>query len=454
MKHLINNKLVIIPFIIIASCLNSCSEKQTLPVLSTTVVTNINSNWAISGGNITDDGGNKVMYRGVCWSTSINPDLNSNTSNDGPGTGPFVSLISGLTESTTYYVRAYATNSEGTGYGNEISFTTRQLSLPGVTTNEPALFGTTYLVAEGKITDDGGGIDLFGMCWNTSPLPTVNDNVEGVNQSGVGTYTCYVSGLSPGTTYYFRFYATNYAGTAYGNEVSFTAPDGHIVFNPELTYGSVIDVEGNVYKTIMIGTQTWMAENLRTTKYSDGTPITIPGSFDEWSNLTETGKACCFYKNNSEEYSFFGAYYTWAAAMNGNASTTANPSGVQGVCPDGWHIPSIAEWDNLVNNLGGEEIAGGKMKEAGYSHWMKYDEIIGRNESGFTGLPGGHCDDGFFGEDAWIGMWWSSSQMTGTPDPIWSDIAAWDYRLGRGSNYAEKGYSYKKSLRTVRCVKD
>ena len=122
--------------------------------------------------------------------------------------------------------------------------------------------------------------------------------------------------------------------------------------------------DGQSYNTVQIGDQIWMAENLRATKFNDGTDIPLVTKGKTWDGLRS--RAYCWYDNVETTYkNTYGALYTWPAAMNGAASSSSNPSDVQGVCPVGWHLPSKTEWDELINYLGGSSVAGGKLKEAG-----------------------------------------------------------------------------------------
>jgi hypothetical protein len=193
------------------------------PAISTLTVSAITKNSAISGGNITSNGGVSITEKGVCWSINPTPNLSDDKTSDGTGTGIFSSSITGLSSNTKYYVRAYATNDIGTAYGNEISFTTSP-GLPTITTTNITSITQTTATSGGNITSDGGAIiSLRGVCWSTSPSPTTS-NSKTSNGAGTGSYISQLTGLSPSTTYYVRAYATNSVGTAYGNEDTFKTP--------------------------------------------------------------------------------------------------------------------------------------------------------------------------------------------------------------------------------------
>lgn len=190
------------------------------PTITTNTVTNITSTSATSGGNIGSDGGAAVTARGVCWNTATGPTTANSKTSDGSGIGAFVSNLPGLTPGTTYFARAYATNSAGTSYGTEYSFTT--LNVPTLTTTAVSAILNTTATSGGNVTSDGGAaVTVRGVCWGTTTGPTTANSVTS-DGTGTGTYASALTGLTMGTTYYVRAYATNAIGTAYGNEISFT----------------------------------------------------------------------------------------------------------------------------------------------------------------------------------------------------------------------------------------
>ncbi len=197
------------------------TQEASVPVVTTAVITDITITSATSGGNITNDGGASVSVRGVCWATSPGPTTDSNKTTDGSGSGTFSSNLAGLIPGTTYYVRAYATNSEGTGYGNEISFST-PVALPTITTIEISLISENSASSGGNIVHGGGApITARGVCWSTITGPLVTD-AHTTDGEGGGFFTSQITGLTANTKYYVRAYATNSAGTGYGDELSFT----------------------------------------------------------------------------------------------------------------------------------------------------------------------------------------------------------------------------------------
>jgi uncharacterized protein (TIGR02145 family) len=214
-----------------------------------------------------------------------------------------------------------------------------------------------------------------------------------------------------------------------------TVNKNRIIFNPNLTYGNLTDQEGNVYKTITIGTQTWMAENLRVTKYRNGDPIVNVTGNAAWTILS-TG-ACCSYGNtdSNDLITLYGRLYNWFAVTDSRS-----------IAPEGWHVPTDGDWTTLTNFLGGESVAAGKMKETGISHWAK-PNTNATNESGFSALPSGsrYSVVGTFNEMGTITYLWSSTNY---------DAAhAWNRFLNIGAN-CNRSMDFKTDGYPVRLVKD
>ncbi len=329
--------------------------RNTPPIVTTNLVSNITDISASCGGNIISMGGSSITARGVCWSTSPNPTINDSHTEDGGSTGSFTSNINGLNPFTTYYVRAYASNSHGTGYGSELSFT------------------TTY---------------------------------SGTTQDG---QSC------PG------------------------AP--------------AVDIDGNVYNTVMIGTQCWMKENLRTTRYSDSTSIPLG------STTSNTGSYRYFPNNNSSNVSTYGYLYNWPAVMHGTTSSSTNPSGVQGICPNGWHVPSDAEWTQLTNYVSSQSqyVCGGDSAyiAKALASTMEWNYSTGtcavgndqtsNNATGFLAFPAGS----YYGEYDDFGdctVFWSATEHLGN----------YAYRRHLFYNYADVNMNSNGKFNgfSVRCVRN
>jgi len=194
-----------------------------LPSVTTTQPSNITSTTATAGGDVTSDGGAPVTAYGVCWDTSPNPTVGGNCTTDGSGTGIFTSSITDLTASTLYHVRAYATNSPGTGYGDDLTFTTTALSVPTVTTTPVTNVTDTTATGGGNVTSDGGTpVTARGVCWDTSPNPVVGGINCTSDGTGTGSFISSIADLTANTQYYVRAYATNSTGPGYGSDLTFT----------------------------------------------------------------------------------------------------------------------------------------------------------------------------------------------------------------------------------------
>ncbi|MCX6255325.1 MAG: fibronectin type III domain-containing protein [Bacteroidia bacterium] len=668
-----------------------------IPTLTTTAIGSITATTASSGGNITSDGGATVTARGVCWRLITDPTISDSKTSDATGSGIFVSSITGLTANTKYYVRAYATNSIGTAYGDEQSFTTNVVSstVPGapiigtatagniqatVTFTAPvsdggsAITGYTVTSSPGSLTGTGtaspitvtgltngtaytftvtatnaigtslasstsnsvtpstvpgaptigtatkgnaqatvtftapgsnGGSAITGYTVTSSPgsftgtgsaspitvagltngiaytftvtatnangtgpassasnsvtpstvpgAPTIGTATAGNTQATVtftapgsnggsaitgytvtsspGGFTAAgsvspitVAGLTNGTAYTFTVTATNANGTGSASSasnsvtpstvpgaptigtatagydlatVTFTAPvsDGGsaitgytVTSNPgsitrtgsvnpiivgTLTNGTAYtftvtatnangtgpassasnsvtpsatiayDIDGNVYNIVTIGSQVWMNENLKTTKYNDGTAIPNEISAASWA--ASNSGAYCDYSNTPANSTTYGRLYNWYAVDN-NASTKLASNGGKNVCPTSWHVPTDAEWTTLTTYLGGESVAGGKLKETGNTHWY-LPNTSATNETGFTALAGGsRGSSGGYGGLMNTGYWWSSTENTTAF--AWLRAMYFDYS-SVGSSVADKQIGL-----SVRCLRD
>jgi uncharacterized protein (TIGR02145 family) len=306
-----------------------------------------------------------------------------------------------------------------------LSSCTQQDTLLMVITGEITNITKVTATCSGTVSSDGGlSISARGICWNTLQNPTILDS-KTTNGNGLGTYNGNLIGLSPNTIYYIRAYATNSEGTIYGEQRSFTT-----LSDTDIEYGSFTDSrDGNLYKTVAIGSQVWMAENLAYLPSVVG-PATGSDTEPHYYVYGYNGTSVAAAKANCQTY---GVLYNWSAAMNGAASSDANPSGVQGICPDGWHLPSDAEWTELETYLanngynydgstGSDDVRAKIAKSMATNSGWNTDSSTGtigntdypeyRNKSGFSALPGGHRDSSgaFYGVGN-IGGWWSSTHL-------------------------------------------
>ena len=212
--------------------------------------------------------------------------------------------------------------------------------------------------------------------------------------------------------------------------------NGHTtaVFNPDKIYGTVTDVDGNVYRTIVIGNQTWMAENLRVTHYRNGDEISHVPDSAKWSRLVT--EAYCTYNNTTDidTIATFGLLYNWYVVNDPRR-----------VAPQGWRVPTITDWNILIAQLGGDQIAGYRMKEAGRFHWGSPPSA--NNSSGFTALPGGwRFFNGKYDGEVYYGEWWAAEEGNSVSAAKLS-LFSWGYKVRKGFFYKSSGYS-------IRCVKE
>jgi uncharacterized protein (TIGR02145 family) len=307
-------------------------------------------------------------------------------------------------------------------------------------------------VSGGNVTADGeNAVTARGVCWGTTPNPTIIDSKTS-NGAGIGTFISFLTGLNINSTYYVRAYAINSKGPGYGNELSFTTKDG----------SGVYDIDGNIYHTVDIGTQTWMVENLRTTKYNDGTNIPLIVDGAAWSAIYDnafTNPAYCWYNNDISNKDIYGALYNWYTL---NATTNGNKN----VCPTGWHVPSDNEWTSMENyliangyNFDGT-TSGNKIAKslAATTNWIPYLFMPGcvgnpdypdyRNITGFTALPAGYrVIYASFGAVGGADYFWSSTEFSDV-------IGAWMYEIIDNKVDLIRDSYPKAGGLSIRCLRD
>ncbi len=290
------------------------------------------------------------------------------------------------------------------------------------------------IISGGEILRQGNSpIISKGVCWSTQLPPSIDDNKTDEGQ-GDASYASTITGLESNTTYYIRAYAKNNEGVSYGDLLTYkTAPPGGTTGQPCPESPTITDIDGNIYNTVLIGNQCWMKENLKTTKYRNNSPIEYPGSN---SNAWESNIAGAYawYDNDISWKNLYGALYNWHAVNNTN-----------GLCPTGWHVPSDAEWTQLVdyavaqgfpnNNVtNGSANAlkscrqvnsplGGDCNTTVHPRWDYFETRHGFDIFGFSAFPGGrHFVNGSFGSLGTYVYWWSSTASSSTSGAYMREI--------------------------------
>jgi uncharacterized protein (TIGR02145 family) len=303
--------------------------------------------------------------------------------------------------------------------------------------------GTLASLGDNEITG-------FGICWNETEKPDIEGSLmELVPPFSTGEFSLTVSGLSASTSYYFRAFAEMKALTVYSEEKAFTTRPA--------AENMVMDADGNIYKIVKIGAQTLMAENLKVTKYADKSPIPHVQDKQEWFDFIRESEAYCWYDNVLTHGYVYGALYTWPAAVGATKGSDLIPSGIQGVCPDGWHLPSDGEWKQLETYLGmSQEDAdalkwrgtdqGSKLKKNKTEHWTG-PNVGATDEVQFSALPGGqrHGSGEFMDLNQSTRIWTASGNGYGYG--WFRELANDKASISRDFYGVYSGYS-------VRCVKD
>ena len=316
---------------------------------------------------------------------------------------------------------------------------------------------TSATVGGYVISDGGSAVTERGVCYDTTAAPTISDHCLPTG-AGVGAFTNDLTGLTAHTTYYVRAYAVNAVGVAYGDTVRFITMAAPADGEPCPGTPTVTDVDSNVYNTVQIGQQCWMRENLKTTRYADNTPISL-GTGTE-PNTSSTIAYRYYPSNNSGYVTTYGYLYNWAASMRGASSSESNPSGVQGICPTGWHLPSDAEWTQLTDYVSSrsEYCCGGNIESIGkalaidnYSWQSEVGAcIVGwdpttNNATGFSARPAGNYT-GSYNTFGMFAFFWTATQKDGAH--------AWNRDIGYNYPGIYTGDPIKGCGLSVRCIRN
>ena len=393
--------------------------------------------------------GNGIEYIGAAAVMSPKSHIRGTTNNPF-NFGDQMEYVGYATINGTEYESARISQMQGASQTFALVFAAVQHTIPTVTTNPVTNIGATSATVGGMVTSDGGE-NVFdrGVCYSTTSQPTISDNCIHIGQ-GTGSFSDIVNGLLQETTYYVRAYAINSLGVAYGQEVNFTtiSPSTFICGT-----STIIDIDSNVYNTVQIGNQCWMRENLRTTKYADNTDI-AQGS------ATSTTTAYWYYPNNdASNKPTYGLLYNWPAVMHGAASSSANPSGVQGICPNGWHVPSDAEWTQLTDYVSNQsEYVCGEYNTyiakalAATTGWNSSTEtcavgniVADNNATGFSILPAGYYNGDYWALGTSADIWSTTENNSSYAyyrNPVYNSAA-----IIPVNHYKYHGFS-------VRCLKD
>ena len=270
---------------------------------------------------------------------------------------------------------------------------------------------------EAKILSKGEGtISQIGYCWSTAQNPTILANkINGTWKDSIN-FSNSIYSLTKNTKYYARAFASNEMGISYSNQIEF----------------STLNKEDSLLESVKIGTQIWTTKNLDVNTYRNGDTIRHASTQQEWQDAASKGEgAWCYYNHDPKNGEVYGKLYNWHAVKDSRI-----------LAPSGYHIPSDLEWSLLTEYLGGEEIAGFKMKST--SGW--YDNGNGDNSSGFNGLPGGYCGAGGFSQITGFGYWWSSSEDN-TGGAWFRFLVNFNTKVGRYASDKQAGFS-------VRCLRD
>ncbi len=409
----------------------SCDKEVRPPIVGRTTVSGIKTHEAVAVSWIFHNGDAEVKECGFCWNTKGNPTIDDYCIKAELTDKKITASIKDLSEGSRYYIRSYAINRAGVSYGEVRSFITISYKLPVL--YAPYIVEVTHdmVVCSGAtvIEDNTDNIISKGICWSTTKNPTVNDSKVEVG-GGYGYFGAKIEGLMPGTIYYIRAYAVNAAGTAYS---------GHAVAR---TFdGCMTDYEGNIYSTVRLGNQEWMNRNLRTTYFSNGDKINTTNPPELNTSQEENPLYQWAYRGEEVPEHLIigrGRLYTWHTVADNRK-----------LCPDGWHLPTLDEWNELIDHLGGETLSLRDLKWCSNFHWDPNHHLDPGHGEGCFGvyLAGFRQVNGQFLSDSYGTYWWSATE--GSP--------GYGYAIYCGSSDIDIVTTFekdKKSGYSVRCVKD
>ena len=390
------------------------------PKLETSMASEITETSAVTGGVIINDGGSDIFERGVCWSTNQNPGVSDCHITAGTGAGSFTCEITELEESTTYYVRAYAINGNGIGYGPEISFTTH--GRPKVTTAAVTDITQTSAVCGGTVTDEcSSPVDERGVCWSTSHNPSYYYDNTVASGTGGGSFSI-VLNLNAGTTYYVRAYAINESGIGYGEEMTFTtlpAPTGAIngVFSVSATNKVWFSMGNLQYQA---SSNTWrFAEHQYNICGNDN--YSISSTTDKWIDLFGWGTsgynhgAVCYHpwstSQNSSDYYAYGSNTYNLYDQSGQADWGYNPIYNGGNQTNQWRTLTKEEWEYLLNNR--NTISGKRFVKATVNNTEGVVLLPDNWKDSMYGLNGANSGNTSFNSNLISGSIWNSLAANG-----------------------------------------
>jgi uncharacterized protein (TIGR02145 family) len=415
-------------FLISISFLSCKKEEEKVMMVSNDSISNISYTTAIAHATIINPG-EGIEQHGHCWASSGEPtiNINENKTENGPASisGSFISTLTDLLPDTKYYVKAYIENSGTVIYGGYLlSFRTLGIENPVVSTGEVKNITASTANVSGNLEDLGPGaaeVIQHGHCWSSETITPVIENNSKTSlgsRDSTGIFESQLTSLSSNTLYYVRAYATNSAGTSYGNYISFTTliQDPNINWEPGDDWTDTRD--NQTYKTVKIGNKVWMAENLKATFYADSTPLADGTGVGDLTGQY-SAKYWFAYNNDLGHKDYYGLLYTWTAVMNSAPGSDSNPSGVQGICPSGWHVPSDSEWKELEMYLGMSQAEADNTEWRGTDEGTKLKSTVGwnsggngSNTSGFTAIPAGfRYYDGNFGSLGIGAFFWNSTEL-------------------------------------------